>query len=273
MSADGTEAEAVWPSPQRGGIGNLRPPSTTDEAREWGRRGGIASGEARRRRASLRDELASILTAEGGVVAKSIAVAICGEAKRGNVGAFKAIAQVLGELKEVVGVEAEALPPPIVIPIHDPAFVEAERERQRREFAEIAEAAVIELKAGTGPTEAGSGETRSAAAQPSGAGTGNWATVAPSAGRSGADGAGTGIRPAGSAPDAADGETPVPDADAPVGRFCADGAVDWEPPSHRVPRSPSEAARMRRERERAAERTADGTRGTFRALPATFPKR
>ena len=236
MSGQGTEAAAVEPSPQRGGIANLRPPSTSAQAREWGRLGGIASGEARRKRASLRDELVALLTAEGGVVARSIAVAICGEAKRGNVGAFKAIAQVLGELKEVVGIETEALPPPIVIPIHDPAFVDAERERQRREFAEIAEAAVIELKAGAAPTEAGNAETWAARAQPSGDGTGDGATVAPSAGRSGAD-----------------------------------GAEGWEP-APRVPRSPSEAAAMRRERE-AAERTADGSRGTFRALPATFPKR
>ena len=214
MSGQGTEAEAVGPSPQRGGIANLRPPSTTDEAREWGRRGGIASGEARRKRASLRDELVALLSAEGGVVAKSITVAICGEAKRGNVGAFKAIAQVLGELKEVIGVEAEALPPPIVIPIHDHAFVEAERERQRREFAEIAEAAVIELKAGTGPN----------------------APESP----------GTGIRPAGNAPDA-----------------------DADPDDHVLATT---AGRLF-ERERAAERTVDGSPGTFRALPATFPKR
>ena len=242
MSAGGTEAEAVGPSQQRGGIANLRPPSTSAQAREWGRLGGIASGEARRKRASLRDELVALLSAEGGVVAKSIAVAICGEAKRGNVGAFKAIAQVLGELKEVIGVEAEALPPPIVIPIHDHAFVEAERERQRREFAEIAEAAVIELKAGTGPNAPEPPET--------------------------------GTRPAGNAPDAPDGKTPVPGADAPVGRFCADAEAVGEPtPLPRAPRTPSEAARMRRERERAAERTVDGSPGTFRALPATFPKR
>lgn len=116
-----------------GGITNLRPPSTTDEAREWGRRGGIASGVARRRKASLRAELETLLTADECVVAKSIAVAICREAKNGNVGAFKAIAQVLGELREVIGVDADALPPPVVLPVHDVAYIEAERERQKRQ--------------------------------------------------------------------------------------------------------------------------------------------
>ena len=113
---------------RRGNAANLRPASTSEEARERGRRGGIASGEARRRRAGLRDALAALLSVEG--VADGIAVAMCSEARRGNVGAFKAIAQVMGELSTVV--ELPDLPPPVVIGFHDSAFVERERERQRR---------------------------------------------------------------------------------------------------------------------------------------------
>ena len=235
--------ETDRPQGRGGGIANLRPPSTTDEAREWGRRGGIASGEARRKRASLREELIALLSADDGVVAKSIAVAICREAKDGNVGAFKAIAQVLGELKEVIGVEAETLPPPIVLAVHDAAFIDAERERQRREFAEIVDVAVADLGA----------EAK--------------ATPAPSP----AESTETGIRPAGNAPQGADGKTPAETADAPVGRFCAS-------PAPRVPRTPSEAAAMRRERE-ARERRAQGGDGSAnaappprQAVPAAIPK-
>lgn len=62
-----------------------------------------AAAMARRRRASLREELAALLAVNDGAVAKSIVVAMCREAKNGNVGAFKAIAQVMGELKEEGG--------------------------------------------------------------------------------------------------------------------------------------------------------------------------
>lgn len=232
-----TETAAVESPAQRGGIANLRTP-TSEEAREWGRRGGIASGEARRRKASLRAELEALLTADDCVVAKSIAVAICREAKQGNVGAFKAIAQVLGELKDVVGVEADALPPPIVLAVHDAAYIEAERERQKRELAEVVDAAYTELKpqgtaGGTGAESPQTAETPE-----------------------------RGCIAAGNAPRISDDKTPAPSADAPQTPPRADSAqapeTDGEravgeppppPPPRRVPRTPSEAAAMRRERE------------------------
>lgn len=218
---DGEAETATTPRQTHGGTANLRPPSTSDEARELGRRGGIASGEARRRRASLREELAALLAVDDGAVAKSIVVAMCREAKNGNVGAFKAIAQVMGELKEVV--EMPELPPPIVLDLHDAAFVAAERERQRREFAEIIDSAAIELKPGA--------DGCPAAEPPE-----------------------TGIRAAGNAPRDADGKAPAGNSDAPEAPLSApDADVPEEP--FRIPRTPSEAARMRRERE-AREKTA-----------------
>lgn len=253
MTVEPAEPRGAQPEPQptRGGIANLRPPSTTDEAREWGRRGGIASGESRRKRASLRAELEALLTVDDGAVAKSIAVAICREAKTGNVGAFKAIAQVLGELREVVGVEAEGLPPPIVLAVHDPGFIEAERERQRREFGEVVDVAVAELTQQQG-------------------GVATPATL-PSA-----ESPGNGSGAAGNAPGVSDNKTPAPAADAPQ----APSRADFAPTPSRVPRTPSEAAAMRREQE-ARERAANGGGGQgdqkaarpYRAVPVTFPRR
>lgn len=85
------------------------------------------------------------------------------------------------------GGDPDALPPPIVLSVHDPAFVEAERERQRREFAEIVDVAAVEFKEAVpsggarsdGVERPESAETSGATAQPSDAGTGNGAQDAP----------------------------------------------------------------------------------------------
>lgn len=44
-----------------GNIGNMRPPRTKEEARERGRNGGIASGEARRQKKTMREALEYLL--------------------------------------------------------------------------------------------------------------------------------------------------------------------------------------------------------------------
>lgn len=278
---------------QRGGVANLRPPSTSEEAREYGRRGGIASGIARRKRITLRDELTALFEANGGVVARSIAVAICKEAKNGNVGAFRAIAQVLGELKEFFEPQ-DALPPPIVISVHDPAYIEAERERQKREFADLADAAVIELKPEDAENGAESGETWGAKTQPLDDGPGNGATVAPTgAGNWQESGTGAAVTRSEDAEASAQGgkaEAPQGAGNAPVeepsiakvsqGKPSESQAKPQPPqppppPPPRVPRSPSEAARMRREQEER-ERAANGGQQAakpYRAVPVTFPKR
>lgn len=268
---------------QRGGVANLRPPSTSEEAREYGRRGGIASGIARRKRITLRDELTALFEANGGVVARSIAVAICKEAKNGNVGAFRAIAQVLGELKEFFEPQ-DALPPPIVISVHDPAYIEAERERQKREFAELADAAVIELKPEDAENGAESGETWGAKTQPLDDGPGDGTTVAPTGAGNGHE-SGTGA--AVTRPEDVEASAQWVKAEAPHGAENAPVEKPSEsqskpkphqpqpPPPPRVPRSPSEAARMRREQEER-ERAANGGQQAakpYRAVPVTFPKR
>lgn len=280
------------PSAQRGGIANLRRPSTTDEAREWGRRGGIASGESRRRKASLRDELVALLTAHNGTVAKAIAVAICKEAKNGNVGAFRAIAQVLGELKEVIGIEGDSLPPPIILSVHDAGFIEAERERQKREFAEVVDAAYTELMPqGAEADSAETPETSGPTGEQSVGGAGDGAGVAPTDGSSGAESRETGTGAAQDAPGGADASAQADEAVAPTGAEIAPVEDSPQPPQPqpqpqppppppRAPRTPSEAAAMRREQE-ARDRAANGGGGQaertaaqpYRAVPVTFPRR
>jgi hypothetical protein len=250
---------------------NLRPVASEEEAREKGRRGGIASGEARRKKASLRAELEMLLTMNDGAVAKSIAVSMCREAKNGSVAAFKAIAQMIGEMSEFI--EVPEMPPPVVIAVHDPAFVEAERERQRREFAELAEAAVIDLK----PTGTGSGETWGPTGASSPQDAGNGPADALPAGVKGAESQETGTGAAQTRPGGAEASAEGSGREA---RQSASNAPSAKappepPPQPRIPRTPSEAAAMRREaerRDRAARGEPDGPR-PYRAVPVTFPRR
>ena len=89
---------------------NLRPVSSKEEARERGRKGGLASGEARRKIKTLKEELLLILEDEE--VQKSVAVALIQEAQSGNVKAFGMLRDTIGERPversehTIVGVEA-----------------------------------------------------------------------------------------------------------------------------------------------------------------------
>ena len=74
---------------------NLRPVSSKEEARERGRKGGLASGEARRKRKTLKEEL--LLMLEDEEVQKSVAVALIQEAQSGNVKAFGMLRDTIGE--------------------------------------------------------------------------------------------------------------------------------------------------------------------------------
>ena len=77
------------------GIDNLRPVSSKEEARERGRKGGLASVEARRQRKTLKEEL--LLMLEDQEVQKSVAVALIQEAQNGNVKAFGMLRDTIGE--------------------------------------------------------------------------------------------------------------------------------------------------------------------------------
>lgn len=78
----------------------LRPVRTKSEASERGRKGGIASGESRRLKKSIRDRLIMLLEAKGddGITnADAIAMAITEKAKRGDVQAFATLRDTVGE--------------------------------------------------------------------------------------------------------------------------------------------------------------------------------
>ena len=98
-----------------GNIDNMKPPRTKEEARERGRNGGIASGEARRRKKTMREALEqllyhgkvpettkSMMRAEGideeemthqMVITRSLIA----KAESGDVQAYNAICQMIGE--------------------------------------------------------------------------------------------------------------------------------------------------------------------------------
>ena len=91
---------------------NLKPVRTKREARERGRNGGIKSGEARRRTAALRDTMNKLLTMKVEVDGLSdvlradgcestyeevITMAMIQQAMLGDVKAYKAIMQVVGQ--------------------------------------------------------------------------------------------------------------------------------------------------------------------------------
>lgn len=191
--------------------------------------------------------------------------------------------------------EGESLPPPIVLSVHDAAYIEAERERQKREFAEVVDVAYTELMPqGTSAESAKTPETSGPTAQPSVGAEGDGADVAPPDGSSceKSPDAGTGAAqgdPSGSeasaqgeANGAPQGAEIAPVAGGGKGLQNVTDSQKPQPPQPqqpRVPRTPSEAARMRREREardRAANGGGQGERNAahpYRSVPVTFPRR
>lgn len=79
------------------GIENLIPCSerSKEEARELGRKGGIASGIARRERKTLKDELIMLLDTDDNN--KKISVALLKRALEGDISAFTTIRDTIGE--------------------------------------------------------------------------------------------------------------------------------------------------------------------------------
>lgn len=201
------------------------------------------------------------------------------------------------ERQDMVFGSAESLPPPIVFGVHDQSFIDAERERQKKEFAEIVDVATVELtddRTGTWSAESPSSPETSGATGPSlpqdapdGADVATVAAQIPQDGpqepqesvvepaavsEADAEPPQTGPGASTGDPRAAHGETPAPKADAPQ--------APQAPPAPRVPRTPSEAAAMRREREEAERRANGNAAGQAQVpqqprivLPMTFPRR
>lgn len=83
---------------------NLKPVKTKKEARERGRKGGIASGKARAARKTLKEEL--LLLLQNGDTQEKISLAMIKEALEGNTKAFEVIRDTIGE-KPTDKIEAE----------------------------------------------------------------------------------------------------------------------------------------------------------------------
>lgn len=74
---------------------NLRPVKSTIEARERGKKGGIASGKSRRARKTLKEELL-LLLAQGDTQEK-LSLAVIQKALNGDTKAFEVIRDTIGE--------------------------------------------------------------------------------------------------------------------------------------------------------------------------------
>lgn len=74
---------------------NLKPVKSKKEARERGRKGGLASGEARRKRKTLKEEL--LLMLSEGETQQSVTIALIEKAMSGDTKAFEVIRDTIGE--------------------------------------------------------------------------------------------------------------------------------------------------------------------------------
>lgn len=89
---------------------------TSEEAREYGKKGGIASGEARRKRRTLKEELLAML--EDKDIQESITLALISKAKNGDTKAYEIIRDTVGE-KPIDKIEAEVKETTINISLED----------------------------------------------------------------------------------------------------------------------------------------------------------
>ena len=74
---------------------NLKPVTSKKEARERGRKGGLASVEARRKRKTLKEEL--LLMLSEGETQQSVTLALIKKAMSGDTKAFEVIRDTIGE--------------------------------------------------------------------------------------------------------------------------------------------------------------------------------
>lgn len=98
---------------------NLNPVRSENEAREKGKKGGIASGEARRKKKTIRETLEMMLSGkmpDGATRQDAIVVALLEKALSGDVRAFEAIRDSIGEkpVNAISGVDGEPLVPPAI---------------------------------------------------------------------------------------------------------------------------------------------------------------
>lgn len=136
-------AKAIEKEKTHSGAANLHPPRTKAEARERGRNGGIASGAARREKRTMRrwaelmrDMAPPKWAAKLGETNAGAAVAsMYAEAMRGNVSAFRALVEVMGEMDTPPAIEVHS---PFVLGVIPPEMVKkAEAVRRARQLADM----------------------------------------------------------------------------------------------------------------------------------------
>ena len=98
---------------------DLKPVRSKDEAKERGKKGGNASGEARRKKKTIRETLEMMLSGkmpDGATRQDAIVVALMEKALSGDVRAFEAIRDSIGEkpVNAISGVDGEPLVPPSI---------------------------------------------------------------------------------------------------------------------------------------------------------------
>ena len=98
---------------------NLNPVRSENEAREKGKKGGIASGEARRKQKTIRETLEMMLSGkmpDGATRQDAIVGALMEKALSGDVRAFEAIRDSIGDkpVNAISGVDGEPLVPPSI---------------------------------------------------------------------------------------------------------------------------------------------------------------
>lgn len=77
------------------GVDNLKPVRSKEEARERGKKGGIASGEARKARKTFKEQLLIMLETDN--LQDDILNALVKQARRGNIKAYEVLRDTIGE--------------------------------------------------------------------------------------------------------------------------------------------------------------------------------
>ena len=101
------------------GAANLRPCATAEEARKRGRAGGIASAAVRQRAKTMREWAEALrdvpAAGDGETFAGAAVLAMYKQAAGGNVSAFRALCEVMGETSGVAAFAAAVNLPPVVL--------------------------------------------------------------------------------------------------------------------------------------------------------------
>lgn len=95
---------------------NLKPVRSKEEARERGRKGGIASGKSRREKKTLKEELLLLLSQSG--TQKKLSLALIEKGLSGDTKAFEVIRDTIGQ-KPIEKVVVSEIDPDVIAEIEE----------------------------------------------------------------------------------------------------------------------------------------------------------